>query len=83
MRAERIPAASSAAAAAAPRTGHGYDLVERLKTLGVADGDSDGAAGLRMLDAAAGELQRTRSAGAVARPSGPLRQASRDIYQRF
>lgn len=24
------------------RTGHGYDLVERLKTLGVTDGDSDG-----------------------------------------
>jgi len=35
------------------------------------------------LDAAAGELQRPSSVGAVARPPGPLRQASRDIYQRF
>jgi hypothetical protein len=44
------------------------------------------AAGLRRLarlDAAAGELQRPSSVGAVARPPGPLRQASRDIYQRF
>ena len=43
------------------------------------------ATGLRRLarlDAAAGELQRPSSVG-VARPPGRLRQARRDIYQRF
>ena len=57
-----------------PHVRHGYDLVERLKTLGVTDGDSDGVyrrLRRRLPDAA---VDGARRPGAVGLDTGPARR---------